>query len=88
MKFIKLFCLIAFIFFLILFLFGCSVEASSNKNSIELCNISTGSGSVYRNVNKRTISFDNYDYILHFKNDEGKSISTNSFTTSCDGDSF
>ena len=87
MKFIKLFCLIAFIFFVVLFLFGCSVEASSN-NGAEKCNISTSSGTIYRDIDKRTVNFDRNDYILNFRNEDNKTISTNSFTTICDGIAF
>lgn len=88
MKFIKLLCLIAFLFFVVLFLFGCSVKASSNNNGTEKCNISTSSGTVYKNIDKRTVNFDRNDYILNFRNEENKTISTNSFTTICDGTTF
>lgn len=87
MKIIKLFCLIALLFFVVLFLFGCSVEASSN-NGTEKCSISTSSGTIYRNIDKRTVNFDRNDYILNFRNEENKTVSTNSFTTICDGIAF
>lgn len=88
MKFIKLLCLVALLFFVVLFLFGCSVEASSNNNGTEKCSISTSSGTVYRNIDKRTVNFDRNDYILNFRNEENKTVSTNSFTTICDGTAF
>lgn len=88
MKFIKLLCLVALLFLIVLFLFGCSVEASNNNNGTEKCNISTSSGTVYRNIDKRTVNFDRNDYILNFRNEENKTISTNSFTTICDGTVF
>lgn len=86
MKFLKHFGLIAFVFFLVLFLLGCSVEAST-KTSNEKCIITTSSVT-YKNINKETIKFDSYEYVLNFRNNDGKSVSTNSFTTICDGNPY
>ena len=72
------------------FIFDCIIFIwmFSNNNVIEKCNISTSSGTVYKNIDKRTVNFDRNDYILNFRNEENKTISTNSFTTICDGTTF
>lgn len=82
MKFLNTLIFIVVVFLIVLFVIGCSKPA--NTSGYELCDIYTPDRNFY-SVDKNTVMFDNNNYILSFI-DEGRSISTNSFTTRCDGE--